>query len=242
MQTHSLLQQDDPQLEQRERKFLPEADAARAFWQRASARLRPEHGPGAISFSRTTYFDTPDLAYYRSCGGPILRRIRVREYAIASDPEGSPRRLEHCYLELKQSNASMRSKVRLRVQPDQVARELAAIADAALAPCVTTWYRRRALVGEGGLRVTLDDMLLLCRPLPVGSPFHQLDPDDVLVRGPGLVLEIKSAAPLPAWLLESIAPMREEVGFSKFVLGMNAVLSTTFNSNSCAAEPRAVAQ
>ncbi|KAB2902633.1 MAG: VTC domain-containing protein [Kofleriaceae bacterium] len=231
MQTPSLLHSDDRQLEQRERKFLPDADAARAFWKIASARLRPEHGPGAVSYSRTTYFDTPDLAYYRSCGGPILRRVRVREYAVASDPEGSPRRLEHCYLELKQSNASMRSKVRLRLQPAEVARELAALTDASLAPCVTTWYRRRALVGDDGLRVTLDDRLLLCRPLPVGSPLVPVDPDDVIVHGPSLVLECKSKGTPPRWLTEALAGMREELGFSKFVLGMNAVMTTSFTSH-----------
>ena len=230
MPSPSLLQCEDPQLEQRERKFLPDAGAARSFWKLASARLRPEHGPRAVSYSRTTYFDTPDLAYYRSCSGPVLRRVRVREYAIASDPEGSPRRLEHCYLELKQSNASMRSKVRLRLHPEEVSREIAALTDAALAPCVTTWYRRRALVGDDGLRVTLDDLLLLCRPLPVGSPFHQFDSDAVLGRGPALVLECKSAGVPPAWMIDALAGMREEVGFSKFVLGMSAVVSTAFTS------------
>jgi hypothetical protein len=230
MQTPSLLQSDDRTLEQRERKFLPEADAARSFWKIASHYLRPEHGSGAVSYSRTTYFDTPDLAYYRSCGGPVLRRVRVREYAIASDPEGSPRRLDHCYLELKQSNASMRSKVRLRLQPDEVARELATLTDAALAPCVTTWYRRRALVGDDGLRVTLDDMLLLCRPLPVGSPFGALDDADVIMAGPPLVLEYKHEGTPPTWLTDALSGMREELGFSKFVLGMNAVVSATFTS------------
>lgn len=230
MQTPSLLHSDDRQLEQRERKFLPDADAARSFWKLASAHLRPEHGPGSVSFSRTTYFDTPDLAYYRSCGGPVLRRVRVREYAIASDPEGSPRRVEHCYLELKQSNSSMRSKVRLRLQPEEISRELAALGDASLTPCVTTWYRRRALVGDDGLRVTLDDMLLLCAPLPVGSPFHPIDDAAVLGRGPALVLECKSSSAPPAWLVDALGGMREEIGFSKFVLGMSAVITTTITS------------
>lgn len=231
MQTPSLLQSDDRQLEQRERKFLPDAGAARSFWKIASAHLRPEHGPGAVSFSRTTYFDTPDLAYYRSCSGPVLRRVRVREYAIAPDPEGPPRRVEHCYLELKQSNASMRSKVRLRLQPEEVARELASLTDASLAPCVTTWYRRRALVGDGGLRVTLDDMLLLCRPLPVGSPFHRFDDQSILGSGPAIVLECKSTNVPPAWMIDALAGMREELGFSKFVLGMSAVITTSFTSS-----------
>jgi hypothetical protein len=226
MQTPSLLHRDDRQLEQRERKFLPDAGAARSFWTIASAHLRPEHGAGAISFSRTTYFDTPDLAYYRSCGGQILRRVRVREYAIASDPEGSPRRLEHCYLELKQSNSSMRSKVRLRLSPDEVARELENT-DPSLSPCVTTWYRRRALVGDDGLRVTLDDRLLLCRPLTVGSPFLPIDDAAVVGRGPALVLECKSTGAPPRWLVDALSGMREEIGFSKFVLGMNAAISAT---------------
>ncbi|HUQ05140.1 MAG TPA: VTC domain-containing protein [Kofleriaceae bacterium] len=126
----------------------------------------------------------------------------------------------------------MRSKVRLRLQPDEVARELASLTDSSLTPCVTTWYRRRALVGDDGLRVTLDDMLLLCRPLPVGSPFTRFSDEDVLMAGPPLVLECKSSDAPPAWLVDALAGMREELGFSKFVLGMNAVVTTTFTSSS----------
>ncbi len=242
MQSPSSLHRDDRQLEQRERKFLPDASAARSFWRIAATHLRPEHGPGAVSYARTTYFDTPDLAYYRSCGGPVLRRVRVREYAIAPDPEGPPRRLEHCYLELKQSNASMRSKVRLRLQHAEVARELATITDASLAPCVTTWYRRRALVGDDGLRITLDDLVLLCRPLPLGSPLLPLAPDHVITHGPALVLECKSAGAPPPWLVDALAPMREELGFSKFVLGMHAVMTSSFTSTSRTTEPLAAAR
>lgn len=242
MQTPSLLHSDDRQLEQRERKFLPDADTARSFWRIASAHLHPEHGPRAVSYARTTYFDTPDLAYYRSYGGPVLRRVRVREYEIAADPEGSPHRLEHCYLELKQSNASMRSKVRLRLRHAEVPRALATISDASLAPSVTTWYRRRALVGNDGLRVTLDDLVFLCRPVTIGSPLLPIDPGDVITRGPALVLECKSAGPPPPWLVEALAPMREELRFSKFVLGMNTVMTTSRTSTSRTIEPLAAAR
>jgi hypothetical protein len=148
----------------------------------ASRHLRPEHGAAAMAYSRTTYFDTPDLSYYRSSSGTVKRRLRVREYAVPSDADEPPVVTDGCFLELKQSAGNLRTKTRLALQPGDLPRQLAALTDAPLAPCVATLYRRRALIDAvGQLRVTLDDRLMLCRPRPIGSPFTALDDDDIPV-------------------------------------------------------------
>src|SRR5687768_9547467 len=101
---------------QGEQKFLLDAETAREIWLRASARLRPRLwvSDRPITFHRTTYFDTPDYAYYRGTG-PFSQRIRVREYASAR-VDGEPLELQRsCYLELKRSAHGRRSKTRFEL-------------------------------------------------------------------------------------------------------------------------------
>lgn len=229
----SLLQEVDPSLEERERKFLPEGAAARRIWELASQHLRPEHGDAEAAYSRTTYYDTADLSYYRSCKSAVKRRLRVREYARPSGLDESPVFADRCFLELKCSTGDARTKSRIEVQPsnDEVLRHLQSLTEAPLAPTVATLYRRRALVDDRGLlRVTLDDRLLLCKPRPVGSPFASLDEGDILGRGPAYVLEYKCCGVPPAWLIEALHGLREASGFSKFQLGMHAVASAGMTS------------
>lgn len=204
-----------------ERKFLLEADRAHAFWSCAAAHLPRDHEAPPCHV-RTTYFDTPDLAFHRSSGGEIRRRLRVREYAQS---DGDFTRAARCYLELKQSSDSVRKKLRVEVAPEDVTAHLIAIAGAPMLPCVATLYRRRAL-GDGELRITLDEQLLLCRPRPLGSSLLGLRADDVLARGPSFVLELKFSERPPPWLAEALTDLREAVGFSKFILGMSAALQT----------------
>jgi hypothetical protein len=212
-----------PGLYEYERKFLLEADRARAFWDTAAARLPSTDGVRPCHV-RTTYFDTADLAYHRSSTRGVRRRVRVREYA-RSDATGadfSP--AERCYLELKQSSDGVRHKLRVAIAPDEIDGHLARIAGAPMIAWVATLYRRRALTDASGrLRVTLDDHLVLCRPLPIGSPLALLQPGDVLAQGPPFVLELKFSDPPPAWLCDALADLREAVGFSKFNLGMRAI-------------------
>jgi hypothetical protein len=213
-------------LEERERKFLPDAAAADAFWRVASEHLVPEHGPGVVTHSRTTYFDTDDLVFYRSSNGPVMRRVRVREYMLAYGPTLQPHLVDHCYLELKRSSGTRRSKRRLRIRPDQVSGELALLVGPAVKPCVATGYRRRALVDvERSVRVTLDDMIVVCRPQEIGSAFSPLSPRGLLAHGPSLVLECKTRGTPPPWLVHALRRLREVTRFSKFVLGMNTVLA-----------------
>jgi hypothetical protein len=221
-----LVRADGKGLEERERKYLLDGDSARAFWAVASSCLLPQHDGDArpYAYVRTTYFDTPDLAYFRSCHGPIARRLRVREYAKAAHADETPVLADRCYLELKQSAEGMRAKTRVALRHDEVEAQLATLAGAPLAPCVATWYRRRALVDDATrLRVTLDERLLLCRPTPLGGSFGALRPHDVLGHGPPFVLEIKLSGSTPAWLASALGGMHEAVGFSKFMLGMSAI-------------------
>src|SRR6266849_6826148 len=65
-----------------ERRFLPSNEQVEAFIQALVDGTPPEANksrePAATTW--TTYFDTQDLRYFRSCDGPVARRLRVREY------------------------------------------------------------------------------------------------------------------------------------------------------------------
>ncbi len=216
-----------PQLDQGERKYLLDAPAAEAFWSIATEHLRPQLDVDArpVAYSRTTYFDTPDLAYFRSTSqGGVARRLRVREYAYSADPDAVPVVGSRCFVELKQSSGGLRSKTRVAVAAADVPAQLVAVAgESALQPCVATWYRRRALTDDTGLRVTLDDRLLLCKPRPLGSAFAE---PEIVGRGPAFILEVKHWDAPPTWLAHALAGLEEAINFSKFMLGMRAVSST----------------
>jgi hypothetical protein len=216
-------------LNQREQKFILEPHEAFSFWEIASSRLRPHCRDSArpLSFIRTTYFDTPDFAYYRCATGPVSRRLRAREYASATDAQDVPELTGVCVLELKQTSAGMRSKSRLNMAPGDVAGYLARLAggrgDGALGPCLTTWYQRAALTdAEDRVRVTLDQRIRFCAPTPVGAPCAGVEPPDVIAYGPEFVLELKLWDEPPAWLARAVRGLDEAVGFSKFNAGMRA--------------------
>lgn len=210
----------DPLLDEREAKFLPDTAAAHAFWTVALHHLHPQRSAAPFVYARTTYFDTPDLSYYRSSG----RRLRLREYAAARQADERPVVADRCYLEVKQSAAGRRTKTRVALCAEEVAAALGALADAPLTPCVATCYRRRALVDDtGSIRVTLDEHILLCRPTLLGSAFASQGSADVLAHGPPFVLEYKAWVASPPWLVRALAELEEAVGFSKFLLGMDAI-------------------
>jgi hypothetical protein len=75
-----------------------------------------------IAYTRTTYFDTEDLTYFRSCQGPVARRLRLREYALAPDLGQTPTLTGACYLELKQNEGDARSKLRVAAPPELISR------------------------------------------------------------------------------------------------------------------------
>jgi len=223
----------------RERRYLPTSAQTDAFIQAVQAAQAAEpRQPAATVW--TTYLDTEDLRCFVSCDGPIARRLRVREYeGVSGDgPE------THCYLELKQTMGTSRSKVRLAAPvailarliegaagvdeffADQEGRAVAlhaikqALAVGHFVPCVGTSYRRRCLVASPELRVTLDEDLTFFHPVSLGRP---RDNGEVVALGPARVLEVKYAGPLPDWLECALEALEEVPGLSKFQLGMFAV-------------------
>jgi hypothetical protein len=206
-------------------------------------RVRP------VAYTRTTYFDTEDSVYLRSCDGPIARRLRLREYAMASSLEDAPVLSAIACLELKQTMGTARSKVRLQASPTLLRRlielrgqrdpaiaslePLSALATmeqelaiATMAPRLTTWYRRAAMTAESGrLRITLDERLTFCRPQHVGVIGAEIAPNpaDVIAPGPARILEIKHWGDRPVWLASALHGLEPAHRFSKFKMGMGAM-------------------
>jgi len=180
-------------VEHEERFVLTRAQVTRFFatiGARAAVETYDQARP--IAYTRTTYFDTDDSRYLRSCQGSIARRLRLREYAMAASLEDVPVLSATACLELKQNTGTARSKVRIQASPtllrqlierrgirdpaftslDQLtalATLEAELATPSIAPRLTTWYRRASLTAESGrLRITLDERLTFCRPQIVG--------------------------------------------------------------------------
>jgi hypothetical protein len=233
-----------------ERRYILRREAAEAFIHAVAPRLSldvyDEVRP--VSYTRTTYLDTDDLAYYRSFDGHVMRRVRIREYAAGRDLDDTPTLSGVCVLELKESSGQIRSKARFRSPPHVIAhlvrhrgeaplllrqtldqmqalRALQACFSAdLLTPRVTTWYRRASLSGEGGrVRVTLDEGIKFCKPCLIGAPGEHAEPQEIIGYGPGRVIEVKYIGEPPAWLLEAMRLLPEEANFSKFRAGMEAL-------------------
>lgn len=232
---------------EREHKFLVERADADRFLAAAAAHLLLEvHDPiRPVTWVRTTYLDTPDLEYYRSCFGPVARRLRVREYAAAPTTDSPARLTGVCTLELKESAGTSRRKLRFVAPPRIMGRildgepldapwdrRLAAVPELddvhalvrlrLVAPRLTTWYRRLALADER-VRVTLDQDLAFSHPvLPCADP-EAAEPAHVVEYGPARLLEVKVQGEAPGWLRGAMAGLREARGFSKFRAGLSAL-------------------
>lgn len=207
---------------QGERKFLLAAPAAEEIWSFANARLHPQVRDAARPFTyhRTTYFDTPDHAYYRGTG-PIARRVRVREYATARAPGSALELMRPCFLELKQSAKGLRSKSRLEIEASEVGRHVAQMAGTGLFPCLTTWYQRAALTdATESIRMTLDSDIRYCPPQQIGAVCRGAPV--AFASSSEFVLEIKVWGDLPPWLLALVRTIEEACDFSKFRAGMRA--------------------
>lgn len=232
-----------------ELRFLLTRGQARRFLEALEGRARmatydPEH---PIAYTRTTYFDTADAAYLSSSDSEPARRLRVRQYAMAATLAEPPVLSGIGSVELKQHLGASRSKVRLAATPDEMAAllrdPLQAVARAhgedplvivarelaipTMAPRLSTWYRRIHLITpEAPVRLTLDEGLLFCRPLPVGAAGLPAAPSarEVVAAFGSRILEVKHAGALPRWLsclLFGFRPAPE--GFSKFRTGMEAL-------------------
>ena len=157
-----------------ERRFILDRGQTEAFLTATAdqIQLADHHRQSPVAYTRTTYLDTPDLDYLRSCTdhtaglGAIARRLRIREYAAAVDAEVCPNLTGICFIELKESMGSMRKKRRFAAprgvlanmvrsrgeldpewaEPASGSRSLAEIRRrlerARLRACLVTWYRR----------------------------------------------------------------------------------------------------
>jgi hypothetical protein len=237
-------------VEHEERFVLTRAQVTRFFAEigrHATVETYDQARP--IAYTRTTYFDTDDSFYLRSCNGPIARRLRLREYAMAASLEDAPVLSAAACLELKQNTGTARSKVRIQASPAllRLLIERRGLRDPAfaameplsalptlqselsiptIAPRLTTWYRRAAMTAESGrLRITLDERLTFCRPQIIGVVGAEVAPSpaDVIAPGPARILEIKHWGARPAWLARALEGMEPAHGFSKFKMGMEAM-------------------
>jgi hypothetical protein len=234
-----------------EERFILTRDQVTQFFATIGARatLETYDRVRPVAYTRTTYFDTDDSVYLRSCDGPIARRLRLREYAMAASLEDAPVLSAIACLELKQTMGTARSKVRLQASPTLLRRlvdlrgqrdpalaslePLSALATmeqelatATMAPRLTTWYRRAAMTAESGrLRITLDERLTFCRPQNVGVIGAEIapNPDDVIAAGPARILEIKHWGERPVWLALALHGLEPAHRFSKFKMGMGAM-------------------
>lgn len=238
-----------------ERKFVLNRLDAEHFLGIVGPRLALEvYDTGRpIAYTRTTYLDTEDQEYLRSCEeGPVARRLRIREYAAAPDLLAPPVLTGTCVLEMKESAGPVRAKARFEAAPEIIAHvvamhgELPRGADDVLERMeslttirkrlrdgqpiarLTTWYRRVSLVGENRrIRVTMDEGITFCPPVAIGRAGERAEPEKVAGYGPGRVIEVKYRGDPPAWLIEAMDGLGENENFSKFREGMRAVRRAT---------------
>jgi hypothetical protein len=234
-----------------ERRFvLTEAEADDFRAQIASVTAPVVYDPQRpVAFTRTTYLDTEDLAYYRASEGPVVRRLRIREYASALALGDPPILSGACFLEYKESMGPVRTKARLAVPPWLIARILAdqgelpgrwraegrgasvlrrarhELHGCQWAPRLTTFYRRSSFMGEAGrVRVTIDEGIVFCRPCAIGHVGEVAPPGDVIAGFGDRLLEIKHHGVAPTWILKATERLVEAPSLSKFRMGMAALV------------------
>jgi hypothetical protein len=229
---------------------------------RAAVEIYDRQRP--ISYTRTTYLDSDDLAYFRTGDGAPARRLRVREYAIAATPKDAPVLSGVAFVELKQHDGPARSKVRLAASPAEIARLLAQreagpspamtaaqaeiareLALPTMAPRLATWYRRVCLTGDGRrVRITLDENLTFCLPQPVGEVGALAAPRerDVVAAFPARVLEVKHCGEMPIWLGPALESLQPADSFSKFRMGMTALGHTVAARDEAAGRAQAASE
>jgi VTC domain len=253
-----------------ERRFFVTRAQAEAFLTEVAPRLTLEvhDAQRPLAFARTTYLDTDDLIYYNSSREQVRRRLRVREYAAASEPDDEPILTGVCALELKETEGVMRSKARLVAPADVIAfildsggsappawkdrlsrmRAFGAIQESLRfdipSPRVTTFYRRASLaVPDGNVRITLDEGARYCRPVRLGKVGDPATPPEPVADGPRRILEIKTLGTPPTWLTAAMDAARLEPApesFSKFTAAMEIVLGRAARGVTAGTRPIAI--
>lgn len=234
-------------------KFVVPRALADAFLAAAEPRMRPEiHDPERpVCYTRTTYLDTPDLAYLRSVENGAERRLRIREYASATHAGGVALVSGDPWLELKESGGNVRTKLRWRA-PAALLAELIARGEVHLdcevprelerlraalrqdetgelpSPRLTTWYRRESRMSEDGrVRITADAGLAFAQPEPIGERGAPAKPSRIVQRFGSRILEVKYSDEPPVWLVEVMALLPRPCDFSKYRAGMLALASAS---------------
>jgi hypothetical protein len=243
----------------REHRFLPTRVQIDALARKiATAPLPPEEravAPATINW--TTYLDTDDLRYLRSFDGPIARRLRIREYQEDVPGSGGGPARRCCYLELKQTMDTRRSKIRVAGSLEMILGLIVGASERVGAPPPPPipwssgdpqWVALRILrqelasgcfrprVGTWYRRSCLANGPRLRVTLDENLTFFEPaplgddprpDPTRPLALGPALVLEVKHDGQLPSWLGQALEGLAEVHDFSKFRLGMSAVQGIT---------------
>jgi hypothetical protein len=226
---------------EREQKRLVTCAQAQHLLDRIAERAELEiHDPARpVELTWTTYLDTDDLRFFASSRSGPARRVRIREYASCETPSAAPAPAGVSFLELKESAAGRRRKLRYRsdragidrlleilaggVRPafdDVAVAEIArALAGVALRPRVCTLYRRLSLAVTPWVRITFDEDVRFYRP-PAGDE-AAIGPREALLGAvPGVVVEVKGRGAVPAWLSASLERIEPLPDFSKFRLGL----------------------
>ncbi|WP_224242212.1 VTC domain-containing protein [Hyalangium gracile] len=222
-----------------ERRFQPPREAAEAFLRATGPFTEPRlyASDYPYAFTRTTYFDTQELALLHSRGSGRAQRLRLREYAGAAELGQAPVLTGLRFLELKVTSGERRMKSRCPVSAEEAEALLsgAPLSEASAAgallgqfvqapvkPWVTAWYRRTTHeTSDGRVRITLDEELTFALPPMPGSPAA---PTRLLQRAPSALLEVKWHGRSPFWLEHALRRLEpSETQGSKFEQGMRAL-------------------
>jgi hypothetical protein len=211
-----------------EYRFVLDRAVAEGVLRRAAGHLTPDvHAPGRpVTYCRTLYLDTDDGALLRTFRrGATACRMRLRQYAAASDLAGEPIvASRRAFVEVKRSCGLERAKVRIPVALERVDAVLAGLAGNGLRPRLLTWFRRWSL-GRAPVRITLDEGIAYCRPEPPAAAGERAAPRAVIARDGPVILEVKVTRAMPGWLEQEVAGLGPHLALrhSKFRAGMDAL-------------------
>jgi hypothetical protein len=233
---------------QEERRYSLASGEARALLCAAEEHLSLDvyDALRPVAYSQTTYYDRVDDSFFHGSENQVNRRVRVRQYAAAKDPDSQPIFIGPAYLEFKESMGVHRRKLRHACDPEELADLLSgaslgslakdleaspdlydiamAIRRSELAPVFSTWYRRLSMSGQQ-LRLTIDENVAFCTsipPLRAGDPVSQLAPFDLISTR---ILEVKNEHAIPDWLKSMLGSLRSAEIPSKFHRGMATLRS-----------------
>ncbi len=201
-----------------------------------------------VLYTRTTYLDTEDRRYFRSSAEDVVTRLRIREYASSPRPIDPPDLSGDCFFEVKSHVGSLRTKLRFAGSPEAIEKLVSSggekldgfprsvtesenfrylrrlLTKDRPTPCLTTFYRRVVLVGNGEpIRLTIDEGVRFSPPTGIGYPEASAVPRAVVGYVDGYVLEAKVPEKLPSWFDEALGSDQREIDFSKFRTGMHAL-------------------